>query len=82
MEGNGPDWGKAAYFPYAVAGSDLLAVDCVTAMLMFGKPELIPQIEQFSIANGKIGLIPPIEELKELEPLALKYEPPELQRYP
>ncbi len=82
MEGNGPDWGKAAYFPYAVAGSDLLAVDCVTAMLMFGKPELIRQIEQFSIADGKIGVIPSIEELKKLEPLALKYEPPQLQRYP
>ena len=82
MEENGPDWGKAANFPYAVAGSDLLTVDCVTAMLMFGRPELIRQIEQFSIADGKIGLIPPIEELKKLEPLALGYMLPEAKKYP
>jgi len=82
MEGNGPDWGKAANFPYAVAGSDLLAVDCVTAMLMFGRPGLVRQIEQFSMSDGKIGLIPSIEELKKLEPLALGYEPPEAEKYP
>lgn len=82
MEENGPDWGIAANFPYAVAGSDLLAVDCATAMLMFGKPELVSQIEQFSIADRKIGLIPSIEELKKLEPLALGYKAPEAIDYP
>lgn len=82
MEGNGPDWGDAVNFPYAVAGSDLLAVDCVTGMLMFGKPELVCQIEQFSIADGKIGLIPSVEELKKLEPLALGYKLPEAKKYP
>jgi uncharacterized protein (DUF362 family) len=82
MEGNGPDWGNAVDFPYAVAGSDLLAVDCVTAMLMFGKPELICQIEQFSLADGKIGVIPSVEELKRLGPLALGYKLPEAKKYP
>jgi hypothetical protein len=82
MEGNGPDWGNAVNFPYAVAGSDLLAVDCVTGMLMFGRPELMCQIEQFSMADGKIGLIPSIEELKKLESLALGYKLPEAKKYP
>ncbi len=82
MEGNGPDWGNAANFPYAIAGSDLLAVDCVTGTLMFGKPEFTRQIEQFSIANGKIGSIPSIEELKKLEPLALGYKLPATKKYP
>jgi len=82
MEGNGPDWGNAANFPYAVAGSDLLAVDCVTAMLMFGRPELIRQIEQFSMADGKIGVIPSIEGLRKLGPLALGYKLPEAKKYP
>ncbi|NIR86505.1 DUF362 domain-containing protein [Candidatus Bathyarchaeota archaeon] len=82
MEENGPDWGIAASFPYAVAGSDLLAVDCATAVLMFGRAELVSQIEQFSIADRKIGLIPSIQELKKLEPLALRYRPPEAREYP
>jgi len=51
-------------------------------MLMFGRPELIRQIEQFSMADGKIGVIPSIEDFKKLGPLALGYKLPEAKKYP
>lgn len=75
MEGEGPVWGRTVNFPYMIAGSDLLKVDCITAMVMFGKPDLIPQIKQFSYADKKVGFIPSKDELKKLQPYILNYEP-------
>lgn len=75
MDGAGPVWGRSVDFPYIIAGSDLLEVDCATAMLMFGKPDLIPQIRQFSHAHDKIGRVLSKDELQKLQPYTLNYEP-------
>lgn len=75
MDGEGPVWGKLANFPYIIAGSDYLKIDCITAMIMFGKVDLIPQIKQFIYADGKIGLIPSKAILEKLESYMLNYEP-------
>ena len=75
MEEAGPVWGKTVDFPYIIAGAELLKLDCATAMLMFGKPDLIPQIEQFLYAHNKIGKILSKDELKKLQPYSLNFKP-------
>jgi uncharacterized protein (DUF362 family) len=75
MDGEGPIFGRAADFPYIIAGSDLLKVDCATAVLMFGKIDLINKLNLFKYAQNKVGQIPSVKELEKLVPYALTYQP-------
>jgi hypothetical protein len=71
----GPIFGRAVDFPYVVAGSDLLKVDAVTAVLMLGKVDLISQLNSFRLASGPLGEVPPDDTLEEILPYSLNYEP-------
>jgi uncharacterized protein (DUF362 family) len=71
----GPIFGRAVDFPYVVAGSDLLKVDAVTAVLMLGKVSLINQLNAFRYASNTLGSLPPIATLEKIVPYSLKYEP-------
>jgi uncharacterized protein (DUF362 family) len=71
----GPIFGRAVDFPYVVAGADLLKVDSVTAVLMFGKVDLINQLTAFRYASNRIGKLPPVTALEEIVPYSLNYEP-------
>jgi len=75
MDGAGPIFGRVADFPYIVAGSDLLKVDCATTVLMFGDLDLLSKLKPFKHAQDKVGHIPHASELKRLLPHALHYEP-------
>lgn len=82
MEGAGPIAGRAADFPYVVAGSDLLAVDSASATLMLGNPQLVRKIELFSRSNGTIGQIPAEKDLERLRAFALGFKlHPDLGEY-
>jgi len=71
----GPIFGRAVDFPYIVAGSDLLRVDAVTAVLMLGKVDLIRQLNAFKLASDTLGILPPVTKLEEILPYSLNYEP-------
>jgi len=75
MDFEGPIFGRAVDFPYVVAGFDFLKVDCATIILMFGKTDLINQLNLFKNANHKVGQAPPLKELEKLIPYALNYQP-------
>lgn len=75
MDSEGPIFGRAVDFPYLVAGSDFLKVDCATFVLMFGETDLISRLNLFKYANHKVGQIPPLGELENLVPHALNYQP-------
>lgn len=74
MEGEGPIFGRAADFPYIIAGSDLLKIDCVTTVLMFGKIDLVNRLKPFKYAHNRVGLVPSARDLEKLVPYALNYE--------
>jgi len=75
MDGEGPIFGRAVDFPYVVAGSDFLKVDCATLVLMFSKTDIINQLNLFQYANLKVGQTPHLRELEKLVPYALNYQP-------
>lgn len=75
MDCEGPIFGRAVDFPYVVAGSDFLKVDCATFVLMFGKTDIINQLNLFQYANHKVGQIPSLRKLEKLIPYALNYQP-------
>ncbi len=71
----GPIFGRVVDFPYIVAGSDLLKVDAVTAVLFLGKVDQISQLNTFKLASNVLGNLPPVATLKEILPYSLHYEP-------
>jgi len=71
----GPIFGRAVDFPYVVAGSDLLRVDAVTAVLTLGNVDLISQLTTFKLASDTLGTLPPVATLEEILPYSLNYEP-------
>jgi len=75
MDCEGPVFGRAVNFPYVVAGSDFLKVDCATFVLMFSKTDIINQLNLFQYAKHKVGQTLHPRELEKLVPYALNYQP-------
>jgi uncharacterized protein (DUF362 family) len=75
MDCEGPLYGRTVDFPYVIAGSDLLKVDCTVLVLMFGNIEIAKQLTLFRHANHVVGKMPQLADLKRLACHSLSFKP-------